>query len=72
VNRIPFSANESRLGVRISPPKQPRSEYPMSSAMIRRIFGFPESWRNPVIKKIKGKMDLMLKDGRQEGFRVNY
>jgi hypothetical protein len=33
----------------------------MSSAMIRRILGFPESWRNPVIKTIKGKIDLMFK-----------
>jgi hypothetical protein len=32
----------------------------MSSAMIRRIFGFPESWWNPVIKTIKGKIDLMF------------
>jgi hypothetical protein len=31
----------------------------MSSAMMRRILGFPESWRNPVIKKIKGKMFLI-------------
>tara|TARA_B100000963_G_C22600319_1_gene659915 strand:+ start:376 stop:546 length:171 start_codon:yes stop_codon:yes gene_type:complete len=29
--------------------------------MIRRIFGFPESWRNPVIKTIKGKMALIFR-----------
>jgi hypothetical protein len=37
--RIPLAAIRSRFGVGISDPKQPRSEYPRSSARITTIFG---------------------------------
>ena len=39
VNRIPLSAMASRFGVGISPPKQPMSEYPRSSASITMMLG---------------------------------
>jgi hypothetical protein len=44
---FPPAANPSRFGVLISPPKQPMSEYPKSSAMIRTIFGFLAEEREP-------------------------
>lgn len=39
VNRRPLLANLSKLGVRISPPKQPRSLKPKSSATMTRKLG---------------------------------
>ncbi len=39
VNRSPPAASASRFGVSISPPKQPRSENPMSSVSTIRMFG---------------------------------
>ncbi len=39
MNRIPSRASPSICGVRISLPKQPMSEYPMSSATMTTMFG---------------------------------
>ena len=37
---MPDFANRSKFGVAISPPNDPISEYPKSSAKITNIFGF--------------------------------
>src|SRR3954451_7961862 len=41
VNRTPSAANRSRLGVSISPPKQPMSEKPTSSTSTNTTLGAP-------------------------------
>ena len=47
--RRPFIPSRSRFGVRISDPKQPMSEYPMSSTRITMMLGLSAIYKSPVV-----------------------
>src|SRR5690606_24133383 len=69
VSRSPFSASASRWGADISPPKEPRSEKPISSATITRKFGrFPIA-PSPIFYRLTGPKlrDTLLSVNEKNG-----